>query len=60
MEREKMIKRMNELLKSVETLKFYLEISNDEYEINYLRDEIKSQYEIINKLRDDLNLIRGI
>ena len=60
MEKQKMIKRMNELLKSVETLKFYLEISNDEYEINYLRDEIKSQYKIINKLRDDLNLIRGI
>ena len=60
MEKQKMIKRMNELLKCVETLKFYLEISNNEYEINYLRDEIKEQYVEINKLRDDLNLIRGI
>ena len=55
-----MIKRVNELLQNVEPLKFALEISTDQNEIDYLRNEIKTQYVEINELREKLELVRGI
>lgn len=60
MEKQNMIEKMNEALKSVEPLKFYLNISTDEEEIDHLRKEIKAQYEIINALREELELVRGV
>lgn len=60
MEKQQMIETINEALKSVEPLKFYLDISTDEDEISHLRQQIKAQYEIINELRDELELVRGI
>ena len=60
MEKQNMIETINGLLKAVEPLKFSLEISNDQDEIDYLRNEIKSQYVEINALREELELVRGI
>lgn len=60
MEKQNMIEEMNTLLKAVEPLKFSLEISNNEEEIDYLRTQIKAQYVEINALREKLELVRGI
>ena len=59
MEKQQLVKRMNELLKAVEPLKFSLEISTNQNEIDYLRNEIKTQYAEINVLREELELVRG-
>lgn len=60
MEKTQLIEKMNTMLQAVEPLKFSLEISTDEEEIEYLRNEIKSQYVAINALREELSLTRGI
>ena len=60
MEKQKMIEKMNTLLEAVEPLKFALEISTNEDEIDYLRNKIKARYVEINALRDGLDLVRGI
>lgn len=60
MEKQNMIEEMNTLLKAVEPLKFSLEISNNEEEIEYLRNQIKAQYVEINALREKLDLVRGV
>lgn len=60
MEKQKMIEKINELLKSVEPMKFSLEISTNENEIDFLVREIKSKYVEINDLREKLELVRGI
>ena len=44
MTKQEMIERVNELLQNVEPLKFALETSTDEEEIEVLRNEIKAQY----------------
>lgn len=60
MEKQKMIEKMNTLLEAVEPLKFALEISNNEDEIDYLRNKIKARYVEINALREKMELTRGI
>lgn len=60
MKKQQLIERMNELLKAVEPLKFSLEIATNPEEIEYLRHEIKTQYNEINALREELELVRGI
>lgn len=60
MEKTQLIEEMNTRLQAVEPLKFALEISTNEEEIEFLRNEIKSQYVAINELREQLELVRGI
>ena len=60
MEKQQLIEKMNESLKAVEPLKFSLEISTNQDEIDYLRNEIKTQYIEINTLREELELVRGV
>ena len=60
MEKQNLIKKINELLESVEPMKFSLEISTNENEIDFLVREIKSKYVEINDLREKLELVRGI
>ena len=57
---QQLIEKMNTLLQNVEPIKFALETSNNEEEIDYLRNQIKTQYVVINELREKLELVRGI
>ena len=59
-EKQQLIEKMNESLKAVESLKFSLEISTDQEDIDFLRNEIKTRSAEINELREELKLVRGI
>lgn len=60
MGKQQLIEKMNTLLEAVEPLKFALEISSNEDEIDYLRNKIKARYVEINELREKIELVRGI